>query len=98
MREYHSNIKGGRHSYIHLRIKEKQPRSLRYPVDYLVALDADTIFEHLEDVSQGTKVIYDLSFERSDLASARMIMRDTAERIRKTLEEGGDTRGTSRAP
>ncbi|GGM77923.1 2-oxoacid:ferredoxin oxidoreductase subunit alpha [Thermogymnomonas acidicola] len=96
VREYHSNIKG-RHSYIHLRIKEKQPRSLRYPVDYLVALDADTIFEHLEDVSQGTKVIYDLSFERSDLASARMIMRDTAERIRKTLEEGGYERNVKGA-
>ena len=49
VREYHSNIKG-RHSYTHLRVKEERPRSLKYPLNVLVALDADTVFEHLEDV------------------------------------------------
>ncbi|MCL5732411.1 MAG: 2-oxoacid:acceptor oxidoreductase subunit alpha [Candidatus Thermoplasmatota archaeon] len=85
VREYHSNIKG-RHSYNHLRVKEDRPRSLKYPVDIIVALDADTIFEHLEDVGPGTKIIYDRSFESSDLAQARMIMRDTARRIKETLD------------
>ncbi|MEM0157922.1 MAG: 2-oxoacid:ferredoxin oxidoreductase subunit alpha [Thermoplasmataceae archaeon] len=88
VREYHSNIKG-RHSYNHLRVKEERPRSLKYPVDILVALDPDTIFEHLEDVGKGTKIIYDKAFESSDLNSARMIMRDTSARIRKTLESNG---------
>ncbi|MCL4438918.1 MAG: 2-oxoacid:acceptor oxidoreductase subunit alpha [Candidatus Thermoplasmatota archaeon] len=86
VREYHSNIKG-RHSYNHLRVKEERPRSLKYPVDILIALDPDTIFEHIEDVGEGTKIVYDKQFETSDLASARMIMRDTAKRIRETLQE-----------
>jgi 2-oxoglutarate ferredoxin oxidoreductase subunit alpha len=43
-REYFSNIVG-RHSYIHLRVKsDEYPRSLTYPVDLLVAMDAETIF------------------------------------------------------
>src|SRR5579875_438744 len=88
VREYHSNIKG-RHSYNHLRVKEERPRSLKYPVDILVALDPDTIFEHLEDVGKGTKIVYDKAFESSDLNSAKMIMRDTSIRIRKTLESSG---------
>lgn len=86
VREYHSNIKG-RHSYTHVRIKEERPRSLKYPVDFLVALDPDSIFEHLEDVGQGTKVIYDSAIEKADLSSARMIMRDTATRIKDALTE-----------
>ncbi len=84
VREYHSNIKG-RHSYTHLRIKKERPRSLKYPVDILVALDADTLFEHLDDVSKGSRIIYDASFENSELSQARMIMRDTSRRIKEKL-------------
>jgi Pyruvate:ferredoxin oxidoreductase and related 2-oxoacid:ferredoxin oxidoreductases, gamma subunit len=58
VREYHSNIKG-RHSYTHLRVKKERPRSLKYPLDFLVALDPDTIFEHIEDVGKGTRIIYE---------------------------------------
>ena len=88
VREYHSNIKG-RHSYTHMRVKQERPRSLRYPLDVLVALDSDTIFEHIEDVGENTKIIYDSSFEGSELSKARMITNDTAGRIRKTLEANG---------
>ncbi len=84
VREYHSNIKG-RHSYNHLRIGVERPRSLRYPVDILVALDADTLYEHMDDVVSGSKVIYDKSFESSDLSQARLIMRDTSKRIKERL-------------
>ena len=86
VREFHSNIKG-RHSYVHLRIRKERPRSLKYPLDFLVALDPDTIFEHLEDVSTGTVVLYDTNDEKAELAQARMIMRDTAKRINSTLQE-----------
>ncbi len=86
VREYHSNIKG-RHSYNHLRVKEERPRSLKYPADILVALDPDTIFEHMEDIGEGTKIIYDSSFESSELSQARLIMRDTSKRIKQTLDE-----------
>ncbi|EQD45457.1 pyruvate-ferredoxin oxidoreductase [mine drainage metagenome] len=69
-----------------MRVKKERPRSLKYPLDFLVALDPDTIFEHIEDVGKGTKIIYDSAIEKSDLSQARMIMKDTSERIRKELE------------
>lgn len=86
VREFHSNIKG-RHSYVHLRVKETKPRSLKFPVDVLVALDPDTLFEHWEDVGKGTRVIYDSGFESSELSQARLIMRDTVSRIKDALDE-----------
>ena len=86
VREFHSNIKG-RHSYVHLRVKNEPVRSLKYPVDLLVALDPDTIFEHHEDVSKGTRELYDSDFENSELSQARMIMRDTSRRICKCLAD-----------
>ncbi|BAB60002.1 2-ketovalerate ferredoxin oxidoreductase [VOR] alpha subunit [Thermoplasma volcanium GSS1] len=88
VREYHSNIKG-RHSYTHMRVKEDQPRSLKYPVNIFVALDPDTIFEHLDDVSEASIVIYDKTTEDYDLQAARMIMRDTSAKIRSILQENG---------
>ncbi len=84
-REFHSNIKG-RHSYVHIRARNEKVQGLKYPPDILVALDPDTIFEHFEDIGKGTKIIYDSSFENSDLSQARMIMRDTAARIKATLD------------
>ena len=86
VREYHSNIKG-RHSYTHVRIKAERPRSLKYPVDFLVALDPDSIFEHLEDVGQGSKIIYDSAIDKAELSQARLIMRDTAKKIKETLTD-----------
>ncbi|MCL4323720.1 MAG: 2-oxoacid:acceptor oxidoreductase subunit alpha [Candidatus Thermoplasmatota archaeon] len=86
VREYHSNIKG-RHSYTHVRIKANRPRSLKYPVDFLVALDPDSIFEHLEDVGQGSKIIYDSAIDKAELSQARLIMRDTAKKIKETLTD-----------
>lgn len=84
-REFHSNIKG-RHSYVHLRAMDGKIYGLRYPPNILVALDPDTIFEHFEDISKGTRIIYDSAFESSELSQARMIMRDTANRIKNLLE------------
>ncbi len=86
VREFHSNIKG-RHSYVHLRVMDSPVRSLKYPADIVVALDPDTVFEHHEDVSKGTKILYDQDFESSDLSQARMIMRDTSRRIKDMLEK-----------
>ncbi len=85
-REFHSNIKG-RHSYVHIRARDTKVQGLKYPPDILVALDPDTIFEHFEDIGKGTKVIYDSSFATSELSQARMIMRDTASRIKSVLDE-----------
>jgi Pyruvate:ferredoxin oxidoreductase and related 2-oxoacid:ferredoxin oxidoreductases, alpha subunit len=73
-----------------LRVKKERPRSLKYPLDFLVALDPDTIFEHIEDVGKGTRIIYDNSIEKSDLSQARMIMKDTSDRIRQELVHSGE--------
>ena len=85
IREYHSNIKG-RHSYIHFRIMHKRPKSLKYPVDIMVALDPDTLFEHMFDVSHNGKIIYDTSFDKFELKNARMITSDTMDRIVNELK------------
>jgi 2-oxoglutarate ferredoxin oxidoreductase subunit alpha len=84
IREFHSNIKG-RHSYIHFRIMHKRPRSLKYPVDIMVALDPDTLFEHMFDVARGSKVLYDSAFNGFNLLNARMITPDTLRRIEEEL-------------
>jgi 2-oxoglutarate ferredoxin oxidoreductase subunit alpha len=84
IREFHSNIKG-RHSYIHFRIMHERPKSLKYPVDIMVALDPDTLFEHLFDVAKGSTVVYDSAFNGFNLKNARMITSDTLARIEEEL-------------
>ena len=86
IREFHSNIKG-RHSYIHFRIMHERPKSLKYPVDIMVALDPDTLFEHMFDVAKGSKVVYDSAFNTFNLKNARMITSDTMIRIQDELAE-----------
>ena len=86
IREFHSNIKG-RHSYIHFRIMHERPKSLKYPVDIMVALDPDTLFEHMFDVAKGSKVVYDSAFNTFNLKNARMITSDTMTRIQDELAE-----------
>lgn len=58
VREYHSNIKG-RHSYFHVRIRDGPVNSVKYPVDLLVCLDSETPFVHMDDVTNGSIVLYD---------------------------------------
>lgn len=58
-REYYSNITG-RHSYIHMNVSATNfPRSLRYPVNLLAAMDSESIFTHFNDVANGGVIIYD---------------------------------------
>ena len=52
-REYYSNIVG-RHSYIHVRVSAaKLPRALTYPVHVVAALDAESVFQHFDDIAGG---------------------------------------------
>ncbi|GBF09640.1 2-oxoacid:ferredoxin oxidoreductase alpha subunit [Aeropyrum pernix] len=57
-REYHSNIMGA-HSYYHLRVQQHRPRSLKLPVDGVLALDAESVFTHFRDVRPGGILVYD---------------------------------------
>ncbi|AEG34345.1 2-oxoacid:acceptor oxidoreductase, alpha subunit [Thermus thermophilus SG0.5JP17-16] len=57
-REYHSNIMG-RHSYLDVRLARKPVQAFRERVDFLVALDGETLARHLGEVREGGVVLYD---------------------------------------
>ena len=57
-REYQSNIMGA-HSYYLVRVMRRRPRALTLPVDVLVALDAESVLTHFEEVRPGGFIVYD---------------------------------------
>ncbi|MGC8875647.1 2-oxoacid:acceptor oxidoreductase subunit alpha [Thermus sp.] len=57
-REYHSNIMG-RHSYLDVRLSRKPVQAFREKVDFLVALDGETLARHLGEVREGGVLLYD---------------------------------------
>ncbi|MGC8556841.1 MAG: 2-oxoacid:ferredoxin oxidoreductase subunit alpha [Fervidicoccus sp.] len=88
-REYFSNI-AGRHSYAHIRIKSSEiPLSIRYPVQLLASLDAETIFVHYKDVEEGGILIYNKSDEEKKLSEIVSLEESIREKISKELEEKG---------
>jgi len=88
-REYYSNITG-RHSYIHLRVSStRYPRSLNYPVDLLVAMDAETVLIHFTDLAREGALIYDKGTSSKHLDEIPSVEVDTRRRIRKACEERG---------
>ena len=56
--EYPSLIKGGHNTY-HLRVSEDDIYSHVMPTDILLALDAQTIGLHLDELTQGAAVVFD---------------------------------------
>ena len=53
-REYYSNIKG-RHSYIGVRVNsETQPAAPRASYHIIAAIDAESVFMHLDDAGKDT--------------------------------------------
>ncbi|MDI9643013.1 MAG: 2-oxoacid:acceptor oxidoreductase subunit alpha [Archaeoglobales archaeon] len=67
-REFHSNIIGA-HSYYHIRVGGK---ALRLPLDALIALDAESIFTHLQSLSKEALLIcdqYSLTTKASEIPS-----------------------------
>ncbi len=58
VREYHSNIIGA-HSYFNLRARDRVSRSVKLPVDGVVALDAESVLTHMDDVKRGGFLVYD---------------------------------------
>ena len=88
IREYHSDIMGA-HSYYNVRVKPRKPRSVRLPVDALLALDGEAIFTHYHELTQGSYLIYD-----NDSLSTRMdriapMEPETKERVREDLKRRG---------
>ncbi|RLG84328.1 MAG: 2-oxoacid:acceptor oxidoreductase subunit alpha, partial [Thermoprotei archaeon] len=87
-REYYSNIKG-RHSYIHIKISTETARSLTYPVDLFVSMDAESIFHHFLDVREGGYLVYNTFIGGKSLGSIKSMRRYTMERIRRTMAKVG---------
>ena len=86
-REYFSNIVG-RHSYIHMIISsERLPRSLRYPVELMASMDAETIFTHFDDIGEKGVVIYDKTQAEKKIDDVASMEDYTKERIKKRLRE-----------
>jgi 2-oxoglutarate ferredoxin oxidoreductase subunit alpha len=88
-REYFSNITG-RHSYIQMLVSSvKLPRSLRYPVEILASMDAETVFTHFTELSEGGILIYDVNVSSKRIEEIPSMEDATRERIARVLAEKG---------
>ena len=85
-REYHSNIKG-KHSYFHIRAADRPLASIRYPVDVLGALDAETVATHFHEVKDGGIVVYDSALSSKSLTKIPSLDPVRVERLKKDLLE-----------
>lgn len=89
-REYYSNIKG-KHSYTHMRVSVREINSLAYPVDLMVAMDAETVFTHFSDISKGGYFIVDKNIVNNDISKIVSMEPLVRERIIRKLMEHGIT-------
>ena len=66
--EYPSLIRGG-HNYYQLRTSSRKVHSQTWQTDLLVALNKDTIFQHLDEMNSGGGIIHDegVSFEDDEI-------------------------------
>ena len=88
-REYFSNIKG-RHSYVHMTVSwERIPRSLDYPVHALLAMDAETVLTHFEDIADDAVLLYDTGSEGVTLTQIPSMEDCLKQRLRERLRELG---------
>jgi len=88
VREYHSNIIGA-HSYFNIRIRDGQARSPRLPVDAVVALDAESVFTHMDDIREGGVFVYDTSTLTTKVDRIPPMPDPLKERVRKGLASLG---------
>ncbi|ULR40728.1 2-oxoacid:acceptor oxidoreductase subunit alpha [Thermus sp. NEB1569] len=83
-REYHSNIMG-RHSYLDVRLARKPVASFRDRVDFLVALDGETLARHLGEVREGGVLLYDPKVLDLTVHKLPMLDHRVAEDLRERL-------------
>ncbi len=88
-REYFSNIKG-RHSYFMVRVSD-EPRGggLLSSIDMLVALDAESVFTHFQDVKRGGYVIVDTSTFNTRLDQLQYMEDELKDRLREFFSKAG---------
>jgi 2-oxoglutarate/2-oxoacid ferredoxin oxidoreductase subunit alpha len=87
-REYYSNIKG-EHSYFTVRVSERPVHSHVNEINMLVSFDAETVFRHFTEVTQGGGIIYDTDVAETTIDEVPTIDDYAADRIKKTLEKDG---------
>ncbi len=85
-REYFSNIKG-RHSYFSLVISDKPRYSVDTRVNILATFDAETIFQHFDQVSEY--MLYDIALADTDIFKVRTIEPEIAEDQAEILKKAG---------
>lgn len=85
-REYHSNIKG-KHSYSHIRTSDKEIGSIKYPVDALGVLDAESLATHFKELKKGGLLVHDIALASKSLLKIPSMEKEKAHRLRKDLEE-----------
>ncbi len=85
-REYFSNIKG-RHSYFNAVLSEKVQHSIDTKVDILTAFDAETVFQHFDDV-KGV-MVYDKAHEPVEIGKIRSMEPELLKRQVAVLERAG---------
>jgi 2-oxoglutarate ferredoxin oxidoreductase subunit alpha len=88
VREYHSNIIGA-HSYFNIRIRDNVSRSVRLPVDVVVALDAESAFTHMDDVKDGGVFVYDVGTSNTKIDRVVPMPAPLKERVKKKLSDLG---------
>ncbi len=88
-REYYSNIKG-RHSYIGVRVNSgTQPAAPRASYHVIAAIDAESVFMHLDDAGKDTLFLYNADLESRKLSGLPAIEEETKKYIRETLAGSG---------
>ena len=88
IREYHSDIIGA-HSYYNVRVKPQRPRSVRLPVDALLALDAEAIFTHYRELKEGSYLIYDNDSLQTQINRIAPMEPEVKERVIADLKSKG---------
>ncbi len=88
-REYFSNIKG-RHSYALFRVSSRRvPKALKYLTDFLVALDAETVFTHYKSLRDGGVLVYDVGVSSKRFDTILSIEEELRNRLAKEFKELG---------
>ena len=87
-REYHSNITGA-HSYFNLRARSDIARSVRLPVDFLIALDAESVFTHMEDVKENGFFVYDSGTSGTKIDKIAPMPKPLKVRVKEKLSKIG---------
>ncbi|MGC9112814.1 2-oxoacid:ferredoxin oxidoreductase subunit alpha [Acidilobus sp.] len=88
IREYHSDIIGA-HSYYNVRVKASRPRSVRLPADALLALDAEAIFTHYNELKEGSYLIYDVDSLQTRIEKIAPMEPEVKERVIEDLKSKG---------